>query len=98
MIHFTDGTSITNQEAADLIRKEPYGLISRTLIDKDGHRCAGGVLLGSEWDNAWPRQTHGQSEDLWIDMVQANNSFTGKPAQRREFMARGCESRKDEDK
>ena len=33
MIHFTDGTSSTDQVVTDLIRQELYGLITGSLVD-----------------------------------------------------------------
>ena len=92
MIEFTNGKTITNTEAAALIRAEPDGLITDLLIDMDGHRCAGGVLMNFQpypHTHSWP--THSGSK-LWDRMVIANNSFAGTLAERREFMAQWFES------
>ena len=97
MIEFTNGKTITNTEAAALIRAEPDGLIADYLIDKDGHRCAGGVLLNIQLyphTHSWP--THSGSK-LWDRMVIANNSFVGTLAERREFMARWFENLVEEE-
>ena len=99
MIKFTNGKTITNAEAAALIRKEPYGLIIFHLIDKDNHRCACGVIvnaqpLNSPFHNKHPWPTV-DSFDIWSDMVNANNSFIGTPIERREYMARWFETRSD---
>ena len=93
MIKLTNGKTITNQEAAALIRAEPWGLIANSLLDAEGHRCAGGVLLGSTPALVWPTSVQTESDGEWIQMVLENNAFKGTPAERREHMACWCENR-----
>ena len=97
MIQFTNGKSLSNLEAAALIRAEPDGLITDLLIDLDGHRCVGGVLMNFQpysWlsPRASPSSPTSSSCDLWGRMVYANNSFVGTLVERREFMAQWFES------
>lgn len=91
MIKFTNGTSITNQQAAALIRREPYGLIAHMLIDAQGHRCALGVLLGSTHGDSCPISVAEESMVLCKRMVRTNNGFHGRPEERREVMAQWFE-------
>ncbi len=92
MIEFKDGTTITHQEAADLMRAEPGGLITGRLIDWNGYRCAGGVLIGSTQDSHWPRHIERDSIPLWTSMVDTNNEFEGTMKERAEFMAQWFEA------
>ena len=90
MMKFKDGSRISHQKAADLIRAELGGLITGFLY-KDGLRCAGGVIIGSTEMNLWPKQP--TDSWAWANLVNANNSFEGTPEERQEHMAQWFEAR-----
>ena len=96
MFVFSDGTRLTNRDAAALIRAEPFGLIHGILIDSYGHRCAGGVILGSTFTLVRPKELDGAGMgSLWLRMVRENNAFIGTPKARQEFMAAWLDNEPD---
>ena len=97
MFMFTDGTKLTNAQAAALIRAEPWGLLQGSLVDLYGHRCAGGVVIGSTTTKLYTKTLYvRRSDSLWEAMVKENNAFIGTPAERREHMAIWFEKREDD--
>ena len=86
MIRFTDGTSLTGEEAAQLVESEGR-LITDHLINPDGERCAGGVLVGSTQENEWPRHLSIGHYVFWSRLIDANHDFQGTPEERAVYMA-----------
>ena len=76
MIEFTDGTTITFREAAEMVRAEG-ALITGHLINEEGQRCVGGVLINSSKKNTWP--VYPTDHALWSKVVHENNAFEGTP-------------------
>lgn len=87
MFQFTDGTTLTNREAAELVRREGE-LIPHRLRNERGQRCVSGVIMDyqgddSEKDYDWTFHPWGSL----MPMVDENNRFEGTPAERCEHMA-----------
>lgn len=74
MIYFTNGTSITNKEAADLIRKEGKLGVGRRYNPKNGLRCALGVL--ENWCEYGPQRMISASYDQLIENIYRRNDST----------------------
>ena len=93
IIYFIDGTTITTQEAADLVEKENK-LGCNNFIDKEGLRCVFGVI--GDWSLFTP-DAHGKMArkksiralEHYKVSVQNNDTFVGTPEERcQEFVKR----------
>lgn len=103
IINFTDGSSITTQQAADLIRAEGE-LGSLFLVTRAGLRCAMGVIQNAYLSpadterypvNQRPMTFMSERElkaELGESVHRLNDAFTGTPAQRAEYMAKLMEA------
>ena len=84
MLEFTDGTSISYEDAAQLMEKE--GELILGWYNLGGERCALGVLYNTT--NRHHHKRRLSSYGLAIEIATVNNNFEGAPAQRCEYMAR----------
>lgn len=84
MIKFRDGTSITNEEAAQLFETE--GRLIQNYVSNAEGRCALGVIEDFAPIGLFPRRPLVKAESL-RSMITANNEFEGTPEERAAYMA-----------
>jgi len=98
MIHFTDGTSITFEQAAQMMEEE--GALTRGVYFNAVNRCAIGVLENiqiGDMSFTPERRIKLRGSSFAIDLFTANDSFEGTPEQRAAYMAEWFRSLEEEE-